>query len=194
MREPHSSGVELDLARKVAWMYHRSSGIDHEELYSEALLAYAKALDAMRRGTFDPDRVKFTTYATTAMHNRLRSAIKQRKYQAFPFVPRDEKTPQTDREVTLLDLLDGLSEDARFAVDMVLESPLDFLSISRCAAGVRVRKALRERGVSHRKVRRVFSDIKAVLNALQGDECRQSRIWHSAGHVKGRRPRSFVGA
>ena len=57
----------IALIRKIAWSYHQTTGIEYEELFSEACLGYCEALHL-----WDPSRnVKLTTYAWHTMHRQL---------------------------------------------------------------------------------------------------------------------------
>ena len=47
----------LNLIRKIAWSFHKTTGLDWDELFQEATLSYLKALK-----TYDKKRGAITTY------------------------------------------------------------------------------------------------------------------------------------
>ena len=63
----------IKLVRRLAWSYNFTTGIDFLELHSEALLAYAEALNS-----YNPDKgTKFITHLHTVINNVLRDFIKE---------------------------------------------------------------------------------------------------------------------
>ena len=170
-RVPNLAGaekVELDIARRIAWSFHRTTGINYDDLFGEAILAYANALEARRRGLYDPEIAAFTTYVYRAIQFRLRSAIKQRRYQSLgdeepsPMMP-DHQIPPPDRGAIFSSLVSNLAEEAKFAIRLVLESPVEFATMGRRAAQRKVRRELIRKGFGADDVDRTFGDIKQVL-------------------------------
>ena len=77
----------INLIRHIAWSFHHTTGIDYQELFSEACLAYCEALQS-----FNPEKGKLNNYATTLIHNKLKTFIAREKYHrvkkaAFPELP-----------------------------------------------------------------------------------------------------------
>lgn len=56
----------LNLIRKIAWSFHHVSGIDWDDLFGEAALAYFEAIES-----FDPDKGKESTYIWYCIRNHL---------------------------------------------------------------------------------------------------------------------------
>lgn len=64
-----------DMIRKLAWSFHKSTGVDYKELFSEACLAYCESLRS-----FNPLKgCKQTTHAWTVIQNQLCDFVKQEK-------------------------------------------------------------------------------------------------------------------
>lgn len=57
----------INLIRKIAWSFHKSTGIDYQEIFAEACRWYWEA-----KITWNPSRrASFTTYAWRVMRNKL---------------------------------------------------------------------------------------------------------------------------
>jgi hypothetical protein len=67
----------LNLIRKIAWSFYNTTGIDWQELFSEASLAYCEALK-----NYDPKKGRISTYLWNCIKSHLLNFIKEeRKYQ-----------------------------------------------------------------------------------------------------------------
>jgi len=63
----------INLIRKIAWSFHKTTGIDYKELFSEACLAYFEALQK-----FDSSQQsKDTTFAWIVIKSRLIDYIRK---------------------------------------------------------------------------------------------------------------------
>ena len=168
----HKMKIELDMARKLAWSFHKSTNIDYDDLYGEALLGYAMAVDAAEvRGTYDPEKSAFTSFAWMCMNHHLCSVIHQRKYKSIGSMELDPKIldyrlPSPDRKLAFKDFLSHLSEEARFVVEMVLKSPVDFLELGRQRGRRKLKGALRDRGMNEQEAIRTLKDIKKSLYTI----------------------------
>ena len=156
--------MSFKIVNKLARSYHRSTGIDLEDLTGEANLAYAQALKAKETGIYNSARSSFETFVWIKVENHLRSTIKNRKYGPIPMIGREESEwDSVWRRLVIRDLLSKLSEEAVFAVRLVVESPNEYLSQSRANAKRRIRGHLRHKGTTRRKIEKAFESIRKVL-------------------------------
>jgi hypothetical protein len=72
----------LNLIRKIAWSFYNSTGIEWQELFSEASLAYCEALQS-----YNPERGKITTHLWNCMKSQLLNFIKQENKYRSPLCP-----------------------------------------------------------------------------------------------------------
>ena len=56
----------LHLIQKMVWSFHKTTGLDWEELYSEATLQFLEAIQ-----TYNPEKGKLSTWVTTRIRTRL---------------------------------------------------------------------------------------------------------------------------
>jgi len=69
----------INLLRKIAWSFHQSTGLDWDDLFQEAYIAYDKALR-----TYDPTRGKITTHVWYCVHSHLKNYLKEEKQYKEP--------------------------------------------------------------------------------------------------------------
>ena len=68
----------VNLIRKIAWSFHRSTGLEWDDLFQEAAVAYYESLES-----YDESRGKITTHAWNCISNRLKNYLKeQEEYKA----------------------------------------------------------------------------------------------------------------
>jgi hypothetical protein len=114
----------LDLLRAVAWKFWRRSGVDFDELMSEAYFAFMRACE-----TYKGDRgAKFSTWCQykTSMH--LTTYLTKRFNDRLVFVEEivDEMLPvqyTTALRNSLYDQTKDLSPEARKLIQLLVDSP-----------------------------------------------------------------------
>jgi DNA-directed RNA polymerase specialized sigma subunit len=72
----------LNLIRKIAWSFYSSTGIEWQELFSEASLQYCEALKS-----YDPEKGRITTHLWNCIKSGLINFVKkENKYRSY-FLP-----------------------------------------------------------------------------------------------------------
>src|SRR5690606_1076575 len=159
--------MELNIVRKVVWSYARSTGLDFDELCSEAYLAYLEAAPS-----FDPSRGKKTTFIWNVVRNHINSLLKAKKE-----VPVDEEAinmmieekDELDPEQVVLaeeswkELFESLSSDAKM-IFFLLNSNEVYINTDkpRESRGI-IARELKARGWSENKIWATFREIKQTL-------------------------------
>jgi DNA-directed RNA polymerase specialized sigma subunit len=89
----------VSMIRKLAWSFHKSTGVDYKELFSEACLAYCESLK-----TFNPLKgCKQTTHAWTVIQNQLCDFVKQEKvlpHRVPPFLLLGHKVKEEEYNIS----------------------------------------------------------------------------------------------
>lgn len=149
------------LLYSVVWKFHRAKGGDVDDLLGIAHEAYVDAYD-----TYDPDRGEFETWVVNKIHYRMLEDWRKRcvRHRALPrcevnfdLMACGEKSP-----------LDGLSEQAREVVEMVLTS--DPRVTSRVAGRSRhpwraaLADVLVEAGWTVKQVAEAFAEVQEALS------------------------------
>lgn len=151
----------LRMLRALAWKYHRRSGVDLEELNSEAILAYYEAMTSYR-----PGLSAITTWTYRCVSNHL-LLFCQREAQQHA-LPLDETfynaycTPPP-----FFEAYDSLSDTSRQIVDLVTARPWNYL-MSTCQLSTRMVTAdlMRRKLWPQAFIRQAIKNLKKELNFI----------------------------
>lgn len=112
----------------IVWRFHLRHGgrygADFEEMLGEARLVFLKVYEK-----FEAGRGHFLAFLRTAVERRLIDLHRHEQRKSVAAVQASD-TPEIfvdhQRSFSLSELLDGLTEDARLVVRLVLDTPGDF--------------------------------------------------------------------
>ena len=163
--------MELNIVRKVVWSYARSTGLDFDELCSEAYLAYLEAAPS-----YDPARGKKSTFIWNVVRNHINSLLKAKKE-----IPIDKEAMETlleereelDPERLIIakecweELFNSLSPEAKMIYLLVSNGEV-YLNTDkpREARGI-IARELKARGWSENKIWATFRELKQTLKMTQ---------------------------
>jgi DNA-directed RNA polymerase specialized sigma24 family protein len=149
-----------DLLRKLAWKYHKSTGLDWNDLFQEAALGY---LEAIR--TYDPKRGAPSTHIWTCVTSRLSNYAKKERCHSEPLVPigdiaedQEYKSPEN--------IFEALSTEARQIVEVIFAAPETYDVLPQREAKSRIGIALmQKKNVSylHSAIERGMREIQLAL-------------------------------
>lgn len=128
----------INLVRSIAWSFHRTTGIEWKELFSEATVAY---FEGMR--FHDPAKGAMTTWIYQWITGELINFCKREQRFKSPKGIDDWYSSSSDSFKEVFNNTPNLSEDVREIVKMVLKDPLRYALPPRKAIG-QIRKDLRE--------------------------------------------------
>ena len=80
---------DINLIRKIAWSFHKSTGLDWDDLFQEAALAYLEALQS-----YDKRKGKLSTHAWHCIVSRLKNYWKKEREWQEPLLDIEEALPQ----------------------------------------------------------------------------------------------------
>lgn len=163
--------MELNIVRKVVGSYARSTGMDFDELCSEAYLAYLEAAPS-----YDPSRGKKTTFVWNVVRNRINNLLKMKKEVPVDketidilIEERDELGPEQVilAEESWRELFESLSPDAKM-IFFLLNSSEVYINTDkpREARGI-IARELKARGWPENKIWATFREIKQVLKTTE---------------------------
>lgn len=145
----------INLIRKLAWSFHKSTGIDWNDLFQEASLAY---LEALR--TYDPAKGKITTHAWHTISNQLKTYIERERRVNPPCLDLEEA-----RHVSLSYtwLWESLPVETHDVVGVILDNPEKLIGLDLKDARVKLRMILNQEGFSREEIRGAIRVLKKVF-------------------------------
>ncbi len=148
------------MLHKIAWSYHRTTGLEVDDLKSEANVAFLQACE-----TYDAKKAKVSTWIWKCVVQHLNAYIKPKGVQFCYF---DENIPDprniAEEREDFQAVIESMSKEAQQIVQIVLEAPAEFFTLSsRFARGILFRK-LRKMGWTWESIWTSFREIKNVLN------------------------------
>ena len=150
----------INLIRKIAWSYHGTTGIDWEELFSVASLAYSESLK-----TWDTTKGSISTHLWYNVHSRLLDHLKAMKANkkamlAIEYIDEyDMNLPEISTN-----FFESLTKDAEELARVVVRCANRFAAMTSDEAESRLYSVMRNRGWSTIKTRRAINDLKEVCN------------------------------
>ena len=164
--------MELNIVRKVVWSYTRSTGLDFDELCSEAYIAYLETAPS-----YDPSKGKKTTFIWNVVRNHINSLLKAKKEALVDEEAIDmlvEERDELDPEQVVLaeenwrELFESLSPDAKMICLLVVNDGEVYLDTDkpRESRGI-IARELKARGWSENKIWATFREIKQVLKTTE---------------------------
>ena len=163
--------MELNIVRKVVWSYTRSTGMDFDELCSEAYLAYLEAAPS-----YDPAKGKKSTFIWNVVRNHINSLLKAKKE-----IPVDKEAMETllegreewDPERMIIaeecweELFNSLSPEAKMICLLVNNGEIYINTDKpREARGI-IARELKARGWGESKIWATFRELKQTLKMTQ---------------------------
>lgn len=149
----------ISLIRKIAWSFHHTTGLEWDDLFQEAALAYCEALK-----NYDPKRgIKITTYMWWCISSDLKNYLKKQEKQNGHICSIEDV--DVDRPVNTTPIFESLSKEATEIANMVLSSPKIFDNLPPELAKRNIARVLINRkGWSWRRVWVGIRDLKLAFS------------------------------
>lgn len=113
----------INLIRSIAWNFHRTTGIQWQELFSEACLAYCESLKS-----YNPKKSASTTWAYHAMKNALINFCKRESEHRTPYGVEEWFESSSLPAYEFFEDLSLLSEDTQKIIRMVRKNPRRYVN------------------------------------------------------------------
>jgi len=146
---------DVNLIRKIAWSFHRSTGLDWDDLFQEGYLAYMLALK-----TYDPTKnIKITTHAWHCIVSHLKNYLKEEKGWRNPLDHIDDIKLTKHPAVTASPFWEGLSDDAQQIADLIIRRSAMFIGPPPHEAYKRIYATMEGRGWSRTRTRKGIKEL-----------------------------------
>lgn len=150
----------LNLLRKISWSFNHTTGIDYEELYSEALLSYCVAQQKYEKKYNVPFHKYLSMVVNRALINFVTKANKAK------YMPDDFTAPISIlNSIPFFEIYEALTEDCKVVVDMILEDPHEYLGCpAKMARGEIVKQIREEYNWTWNRIWGTIRDLKDAVN------------------------------
>lgn len=153
---------------KLAWATHHQYGVPYDDCLSECYYAFVKAFN----WRYDPKMgTKFSTQVCTIAKWRLRSLT--RKQRLAPVTEElNEETAgfAASMRSECLEVVEGLSGDAREIVSLLLETPREIIGLGEVTSPKRllsgVKAYLRQKGYTRDRLNEAEEEITAAFTGV----------------------------
>jgi DNA-directed RNA polymerase specialized sigma subunit len=156
----------LNLLRKIAWSFHHSTGLEWDDLFQEAYLAYRYALEH-----YDPDKdIKISAFIWIHVSNQLRTYYQKEQDFVNPlrrayrrdkkaFINLDAWIPSDEVHNNNFFVFESLTSDAQKIAEIVLCTTKKYLKLSSDQAQQKVTNILLNRGWSQERIHNGLHDL-----------------------------------
>lgn len=155
--------MELDLIRKLAWSFNQTTGIEFEELFQEG--CYIWCTEKYRK-RYDCRKAAFNSFMYIRIRNRFATMAKKEKNRITTSPIDDEidthdTRPNPEQSTDFRNIIENLTDDARFVIGLIFESPYEFFNLTR--PNKKMIERLIEEGLTKGRARQAINEIKEML-------------------------------
>jgi DNA-directed RNA polymerase specialized sigma subunit len=158
-----TSMQEMKLIQKIAWSFHKTTGLPIDDLIGEASLAYATWLPK-----YDPKKARLSTF----MYIRIKCHLidyckKQNEY--YLKSPEDAQTTidsfssSHENRIIFKSAIENGSEEIKYLVWMIFQSPSEFLGYGGRG---KVKDKLRKEGWTWDQIWKTFTEMRKLLRSM----------------------------
>lgn len=155
----------INLIRSMAWSFNHTTGIEYEDLFSEASLAYYEGI-----GSYDENvsNLPLSAYLTIIMRNRLITYAAQEQKHRSKTISLDEIKCASSYELRVQEDYKNLfTEKQSQIISMILNESENYMDLApKFARGLLVKK-LREQGLAYNKIWTEIRKMKFIVNQME---------------------------
>lgn len=160
----------INLLRKIAWSFHKSTGLDWDDLFQESYLAYRYALEH-----YNPDKdIKITAFIWIHVSNQLKSYYQKEKDFVNPltkaysrehckvknisaWIPDDSLLPSNS-------FFDSLTADTQEIVMFILTYSKKFIRLNNKQACQKIKTIMLKKGWEPERIEYSLNNLKSVCS------------------------------
>ena len=147
----------INLIRKIAWSFHKSTGIEWNELFLQASYIYCKGLQS-----YEPSRGKITTYLWLLITSELTTFVTKEQQIQEPLDSLDVVFLKPDSHES--NFMEKLSKEAMKVAEFILANAEEYDCLSPQEAKERVTNKLQEEGKSMKEIWIGIRDLKLACS------------------------------
>lgn len=158
----------INLIRAIAWSFHRTTGINYQELFSEASVGYYEAIQA-----FSPDKqCKLTSFAQNIMKRRLINFCKNEIKHTITDFP-EQYEPHYTPSISFEEKMEEWPPDCQYLIKEIMKNPVWFIGKTpnfkrklkkppKTPKG-RVKKYLRDKGWEESRIKNTMQKVTTLI-------------------------------
>lgn len=163
----------MNLLKKLAWSFHKSTGLDWDDLFQEAYIAYKYAMDH-----YDPNAgANLTTFLCVHINNQLRTYYQRELKYAYPLTNAYRKDVKahnnlmawvTPEEVSYqTSFKEKLTKDSQELADVALMYSKQLIKISgKKQIEKQLIRIMRKKGWQRDRIVSSISNLKYACSSL----------------------------
>ena len=146
-----------NLIRKIAWSFHRSTGIDFDDLFQEAFIAYTKAMES-----YNPKKGKISTYVWFCISSHLKNYINENKKQAGFCTSMEEVNLNHKSDIQTIPFWEKLNQEAIEITNIIFTAPKLFMDEPIKKIEDKITDILLSRGWGMKKIRLGIQNLYSI--------------------------------
>lgn len=147
-----------NLLKKLAWSFSTSTGVEFDDLFQEAYIAYHEAMKS-----FDPKKAKLSTYVWHCVSSHLKNYVRLEK----PYLEMEPlETPEVLNKpgLSVTNFFDALSFEAQQIAKIMFERSGFYTFAEPKIREKKIRQTMIRRGWDEKKIRVGLHDLQVALN------------------------------
>ena len=161
----------INLVRKVAWDFSKTTGIEFEELFGEASIAYTIAIQSYDK----TKKTKLTTWATKVMKQHLTNFCKKQEADMKATCELDEnidmELSKTNENKTLHKMIfeewkESLPTDLQTLCDIVFTKDNIIMKTPKATRGKIIKNLREEKGWTWARIWDSIRNMKVAINEI----------------------------
>jgi len=146
----------LNLIRKLAWSFYKTTHVDFDDLFQEAVLSYLESLKH-----YNPERGKLSTFLWWNVTSTLKNYVKKELEYSSPLKPLDGMNFPTNHSAPSIE--EKLNADALLILNTLQENEMEYTSLHPKEAKKLLSENLVSQGIPLRKIWSGVRNIHTVL-------------------------------
>jgi RNA polymerase sigma factor (sigma-70 family) len=144
------------ILKKLAWSYSTTTGVEFDDLFQEACIAYLEALK-----TFDPQKSKLSTYVWHCVSAHLKNYIKLEKiHMGQTSIEEPEVVNKPGLSVS--NFFDALSFEAQQIAKIIFERSGFYTVADRETVSKKITQTMIRRGWNEKKIQIGLQELQTV--------------------------------
>ena len=150
----------INLLRKIVWSFHKSTGVDWDDLFQEAAYAYFTSIEK-----YDPKKGKLSTHVWHCVSNHLKNYLRE-EFKQTGFIDYHEALEDIlpNLSTNHPTFFDSLTDDAKYMANIVLSSQKKFVVLSTEQAKTRLIRIMLKNGWNGKRITKALLNLKKVCS------------------------------